>query len=52
MCVGMNVSSYERTAEQRGCLVGKQVNDRQGLVKDKGMNKEKGTAGKVGVRLG
>lgn len=51
MCVGMNVSRYERSAQQRGSLVEKQVNDRQRLDKDNGMNKEKGTAGKVGVKL-
>lgn len=52
VCVGMNVSRYESTAQKRGTLVEKQVNDRQRLDKDKGMYKQKGTAGKVGVELG
>lgn len=41
-----------RAAQQKGSLVEKQVDDRQRLDKDRGMNKEKGTAGKVGVKLG
>lgn len=39
-------------AMQNTQAVKKHVNDRQRLEKDKGMYKEKGTAGKVGVKLG
>ena len=51
MCVGLNVSRYERSAQQKGSSVEERVNDRQRLDKDGGTNKDKGTAGKVGVKL-
>lgn len=52
MCVEINVSRDESTAQHTISLAKKLVNDRQQLEKDKGMYKEKGTAGKVGVKVG
>lgn len=46
------MSRDESTAQHISSLVKKRVNDRQRLEKDKGMYKEKGTAGKVGVKVG
>lgn len=41
----------KKTEQQKGNLELEQVTDRQWLNKDRGRNKGKGTAGKVGVKL-